>query len=559
VDSPPPTNPIPIPAPALCGTEGGYGRAGATYVRRRPEDTVLHRVVREHLETFLAETRVRGGGQGLPQFVERELRDFLSCGVLRHGFARFRCSDCAREILVAFSCKGRGFCPSCCGRRMAELAAHLVDGVLGGLPVRQWVLTLPYRLRYALAWDHRLCRAALAVFLRAVLGFERRRARRRGIKDGVGGAVTAIQRVGSALNTNIHFHTLAAQGVFFESADGARHFAPAPAPTDRDVTRLLASVRRRIVRLVARHGIDLDNPSAEVDHSDERQFDFPAYAQIQGAAVVGRVATGPRAGAAPMRLGRAAVPAEPAADDPLHAHLTGFDLHAGVAVPAGDRDRLEHLCRYVLRPPLAQQSLTLTPEGNVILRLRRPWRDGTRAIRFEPSELLERLAAMVPKPRVNLLIYHGAFAPHAHRRAEAVRRALEGSQQRGRCEPSSTAVAASAGAERPSGAIDSRAESMVPTASGPAPTPARAPPGSGYVRPKYFRWADLLERAFAIDVLACPECGGRLRLLATIEDRAVIERILLHLGLPIEVPQPAPARLTGALAAAELGADWIDG
>jgi hypothetical protein len=111
---------------------------------------------------------------------------------MAHGFARFRCRGCAHEVLVAFSCKGRGFGPSCCGRRMAELAAHLADGVLGGLPVRQWVLTLPHRLRYALAWDHRLCRAVLAVFVRAVLGFERRRARLRGMPGGAGGAVTAI-------------------------------------------------------------------------------------------------------------------------------------------------------------------------------------------------------------------------------------------------------------------------------------------------------------------------------------------------------------------------------
>jgi hypothetical protein len=64
----------------------------------------LHHVVREHLETFLAEARLRGGGEGLPRFVGRELREFLSCGVLARGFAHFRCSDCQREILVAFSC-----------------------------------------------------------------------------------------------------------------------------------------------------------------------------------------------------------------------------------------------------------------------------------------------------------------------------------------------------------------------------------------------------------------------------------------------------------------------
>ncbi len=150
------------------GARGHDGCPSGTYVPRRPEDGVLHRTLRQHLETFLAEARARSDGDGLPRFVERELREFLSCGVLARGFARFRCDGSGHEILVAFSCKGRGFCPSCCGRRMAELAAHLTDHVLGGLPVRQWVLTLPHRLRYALAWDHELCRAVLAVFIRAL-------------------------------------------------------------------------------------------------------------------------------------------------------------------------------------------------------------------------------------------------------------------------------------------------------------------------------------------------------------------------------------------------------
>jgi len=138
---------------------------------------------------------------------------------------------------------------------MASLAAHLVDDVLGGLPVRQWVLTTPHRLRYALAYDQRLCRRVLAVFLRAVLSFERRRARRRGVADGRGGAVTAIQRFGSAANLNVHFHSLVVQGVF--DGDGAR-FVPPPAPSDREVWRVLATVRRRIVRLAQRHGIDVE-------------------------------------------------------------------------------------------------------------------------------------------------------------------------------------------------------------------------------------------------------------------------------------------------------------
>ena len=509
---------------------------------------MLHQVVREHLETFLAEARRRGGGEGVPRFVEHELREFLACGDLTRGFARFRCTDCQHEILVAFSCKGR-FCPSCCGRRMAEQSAHLVDGVLGGLPVRQWVLTLPYRLRYALAWDHRLCRAVLRVFIRALLGFERSRAERRGIRGGAGGAVTAIQRFGSALNTNVHFHTLAAQGVFIEDAEGTGRFVPLPAPTDSDVTRLLATVRRWIVRLVARHGIDLADPSSEAQASDERLFDCPVYAEIQGAAVVGRVATGPRAGRPVQRVGRDRYPAEVTSTGPLHAHRDGFDLHAAVAVPAGDRARLANLCRYVLRPPLAQERLERAPAGAVLLRLRRPWTDGTRAIRFEPTEFLEKLASLVPKPRLNLLVYHGVFAPHAHGRKDAVRRAHAGAAR------TVAPPAASEAARDPVSTAPGAVPAAEPVGGDPA-TPRPPPPPAGYVRPKYFTWASLLERTFAFDVLLCPDCGGRLRLITTITDSSVIEKILRHLGLPTETVLPMPAKVAGWLPGVE-PADWI--
>jgi putative transposase len=263
----------------------------------------------------------------------------------------------------------------------------------------------------------------------------------------------------------------------------------------------------------------------------------------------------PRAGAAITRVGRDPAAPPMTAGGSLHAHLDGFDLHAAVAVPAGDRNRLEHLCRYVLRPPLAQERLELTGDGKVLLRLRRAWHDGTRAIRFEPTEFLEKLAAMIPKPRINLLVYHGVFAPHASRRPEAVRRAQE---PRGRSGISDTDAAASnAGkAGQPGdGPNDSpAAPAMSLTVGGAgldAPTgrTARPPPPARYTRPKHYAWADLLRRAFAIDVLACPDCGGRLRLIATIDDRDVIEKILRHLGLPVELPTAVPARVV----------DWLPG
>jgi hypothetical protein len=120
-------------------------RPSASYEPRRPADSALHRIVQNHLETFLAEAAGLRDGEGVPQFVERAFRDFLGCGFLAGGFARFRCGDCGLDQLVAFSCKGRAVCPRCGGRRMAERAAHLVDRVIPDVPVRQWVLSLPYR------------------------------------------------------------------------------------------------------------------------------------------------------------------------------------------------------------------------------------------------------------------------------------------------------------------------------------------------------------------------------------------------------------------------------
>lgn len=103
-------------------------------------------MVRENLETFLAHAR-ESYQAPVPHYVEQELRGYLRCGVFAHGFVRAHCDTCGHDLLVAFSCKGRSACPSCAGRRMANVAAHLVDRVLPAVPVRQWVLSLPFELR----------------------------------------------------------------------------------------------------------------------------------------------------------------------------------------------------------------------------------------------------------------------------------------------------------------------------------------------------------------------------------------------------------------------------
>jgi len=119
--------------------------APSGYARHRPESTLLYQLVEQHYPGF-NELRAREG-RSLPDYVQEEFDAYLRCGRLEEGFLRVRCEGCHAEKLVAFSCKKRGFCPSCGGRRMAETAALLADEVLPERPLRQWVLSLPFALR----------------------------------------------------------------------------------------------------------------------------------------------------------------------------------------------------------------------------------------------------------------------------------------------------------------------------------------------------------------------------------------------------------------------------
>lgn len=283
---------------------------------------------------------------------------------------------------------------------MAERAAHLVDHVFPPVAVRQWVLSLPHRVRYLLAWDHELCRAVVVVYMRAVLGFQRRRAGQSGVRNGQGGAVAFVQRFGAALNLNVHVHALVLDGVLAERSDGTVMFHPLPPPSNSDVAAVLAVVRHRILSLLQRRGL-LGAADGFVA-PDALAEEAPVLAGISAASVVGSVALGLRAGA---RVRRRGDPCEPAGAPTLgrrHARLERFDLHANVAAAAGNRERLERLCRYALRPPIARDRLRLAADGQIVLQLRGCWSDGTTHLRFDPIELLERLAALTPRPRVNL-------------------------------------------------------------------------------------------------------------------------------------------------------------
>jgi hypothetical protein len=194
-------------------------------------------------------------------------------------------------------------------------------------------------------------------------------------------------------------------GIFAPDATGAPRFAPAPAPTDREVARLVATIATRVERLLRRRGLAPDEDArGPVDPMAE---DAPLLAALSHASVAGQSLLGRRPGAAVLRVGRDPDAPWVTSSGPRHAHLAGFDLHANRTVRADDREGLRRLCHYLLRPPLAQERLEILPDGRVCCTLAHPWSDGTRALLFEPLEFLEKLAVLIPRPRINLLLYYG--------------------------------------------------------------------------------------------------------------------------------------------------------
>jgi len=191
----------PIMSPTLAGATAERVGGAAPYQRHWPERTLLYQIVEQYYPVFVAHMAQQE--RPLPDYVQQEFEDYLRCGRLEHGFLRVRCDTCHAEHLVAFSCRRRGFCPSCGARRMVESAALLVDEVFPEQPVRQWVLSFPYPLRFLFASRPAIMGQVLGIVYRAIAGhlinkagFTRKRAR--------AGAVTLIQRFGSALNLNLH-------------------------------------------------------------------------------------------------------------------------------------------------------------------------------------------------------------------------------------------------------------------------------------------------------------------------------------------------------------------
>jgi len=373
---------------------------------------------------------------------------------------------------------------------MAQSAAHLVDRVIAHVPVRQWLLSFPIPLRILFAAHPELLAPVLRIIHRVIASFLLKQA---GLKRCAAdtGAVTLIQRFGSAANWNIHLHGLVLDGVY-RNTEGEPVFQEARAPSRDELAGSLDKSIARLMKMLTRQGHLVEEQG--MTYIADMDTDNPLVS-LQAAACSYRIALGPRAGQKVLSL-RTVAGRDEKNTRALCADAHGFSLHAGVRCGTQQGKELERLCRYITRPAIANERLKRDGAGNVVLQLKSAWRDGTTHIRMSPLEFMQRLAALVPRPRLHLIRFHGVLAPNAGLRAAIV------------------------------------------------PGPAQSEPADedAHGVPARMGWARLLRRVFDSDLEHCPQCGGEFKIIAAIEEPAVIVRILTHRGLPARAPPRSPAR-----------------
>ena len=481
------------------------GPAGAKpklYNPRHPERTLLYKTIAEHFETWhaLASTG-QFDGQGdhhTPKpYVRQAFRKYLECGIFAHGFARAWCDDCGHDYFVAYSCKGRGVCPSCNTRRMVETAAHLTDHVFPRLPVRQWVLSVPKRLRYFMQRDGAVLNMVLRIFLRVIAQSLQDHCAGAAQVDRAAlhiGAVAFIHRFGSSLNAHVHFHVCAVDGVFEEvpvavagqtdaqSSPPGIVFHSASAIDATAVTQIQATLRKRILRAFVGRGLLASCDAKEM----------------------------------------------------LGYQHSGFSVDAGVCIEADDRAALERLLRYCARPPFAMDRLRKEGAALVYRCAKQHSEPGSekRGVKVDelhltPLELIAHIAALVPPPRTHRHRYFVVLAPNSPLRAAVTALAAPAHPAKQvvvQAEPAITGVGAP-GVVVPGNAVP--------------PMPEPAPPKRS---PAHYLWVVLIARIYEVFPLLCPKCGGQMRLIAFITEGVQIRKILDHIGVDSEPPHISPAR-----------------
>jgi hypothetical protein len=346
---------------------------------------------------------------------------------------------------------------------MNETAIKLTEDMLPEVPIRQWVLSFPFFIRYLMAFDPKVVTAILRIHTSTISGWYKGRHKRDYNQGSLhSGSVTAIQRFGGALNINPHFHSLFLDGAYHEDNNEKLHFLKSPPLFDSESKKVLSKIVNKVIRWLTKNG-----------YIDEEVASESLLSEIHAASVQYRIAVGPRRGEKIQLYGE---PSDITRNEGGGLGYKGFNLHSGVRIKAQDREKLATLCRYILRGPLSRERIARIGSNKVSIRFKKPWSSGATHVIYTEEEFVEKLVSLIPPRRANLFRYHGVFAPNARLRAK-----------------------------------------ICPNQKSKDEKPRRS---------DHIPWAELLKRTFGIDPERCNRCGGKLKPIAVIVQYSLVDQIL---------------------------------
>ena len=404
------------------------------YRARKPKASPLWQCLSRHFDEFLAgyEERYQPRYGFLRPIIPEVVNKFLDCGDLERGFARVRCEHCHHEYLLAFSCKGRWFCPSCHQKKVQLFGALLTETILFPVPHRHFTFTIPKMLRPYFRFDRdllkALCRIAhecLVEFMRTTLD----------LPDGLPGLVMAIHTFGEYLDFHPHLHALVADGLFVR--EGLFHVLP-----EVSLKPVEELFRARVITFLVDQGL-LPTDRAQM---------------LRGW---------------------------------VHS---GFNVHRSRRVQPDEREDLERLAQYIIRNPFSVEKMQVNhPGGSIIYQSGMSEKIHRNFEVFSPCDFIAAITQHIPDKSFQLVRYYGWYS----------------NKMRGQRDKQVAAAAQAAG----------KAVAVIDVSEH---KPRRIPSA---------KWRELIKKVWEADPLLCPICRRKMRIVALIDDREVIERILRHLGL----------------------------
>ena len=265
------------------------------------------------------------------------------------------------------------------------------------------------------------------------------------------------------------------------------------------INRACLPLPQRTVKLLEKRGLIVRDQGGDDKFLDLK--DTEAIDHLHSSSITYQIALGKHKGQKALTLGVISnFKAQKEKEKPFLSRYSGFSLHGGISCKPHDRKKLEHICRYISRPSLSEERLSVNFQGQVVYKLKTAYRNGTTHIILDPLDFLSRLASLIPRPRLHLTRFHGVFAPHFRYRSLVIPAFSDKTDRTSQTEQKKQKKSYSIG------------------------------------------WAKILKRVFDIDIQTCLKCGGQIKVITAIQNPQALKRILTHFGENSKVPELAPPR-----------------